>query len=166
MARWKQDPIDFACEAWAYQWCALFARDPRKASEHLGRVGSTLGLVKLMGDGASSGTVVEQGFPEVFLGDGLMVACAIKYLRDYDRTMLFRHYIDRWYVQCPAQRREHGIEVVKLRYPVKQSTLASRMGISVSSYHLRRDRAKACVGVALGMGADDSRVESGRALAC
>jgi hypothetical protein len=160
MARWKQDEVDVACEAWAFQWCALFARDPRKASEHLGRVGSTLSLVKMMGDGASSSTVVEQGFPEVFLGVGLVVSCIIKHLNESDREMLFRHYIDRWYAQRPVPGLERSIEVVKLRYPIKQTIIAQRMGVSVATYHQRRDRAKACVATALGVSRDHSRAES------
>lgn len=160
MSRWRQDAVDVPCEVWAFQWCALFARDPRKASEHLGRVGSTLNLVRVMGDGASSGTVVEQGFPEVFLGDGLVIACVMKHLAAMDREMLFRHYVDRWYVQRPVPRFDNAVEVIKLRYPVKQDAIAHRMGISLTTYHRRRDRAKACVSVALGLSGDHSALKS------
>lgn len=97
MARWQQDAVDFACEAWAWQWINLFARLPLKASEQLGRIGSTLDLVKVMGDGAGSGGIVMQVYPECFLGDGLVVACAMRQMRERDRDILWRHYVDRWF---------------------------------------------------------------------
>lgn len=94
----RTDAVDLACEAWAYQWVNLFARVPLKASEQLGRVGSTLDLIKIMHDGAGgSSGFVTQFFPDVFLGDGLVIACALKFMSDRDREILWVHYVDRWY---------------------------------------------------------------------
>lgn len=141
MARPAQDKADFAAEAWAYQWVCLFARDPRKASEYVGRLNSTLGLVRIMADGAgSTGAVVSQHFPEVFLGDGLIVSCLIKRLSDRQREWLFRHYVDRWYVMRLQQGRdkEQRFECVKLTHPVRQKLMAARMGISEDRYYEHR----------------------------
>ena len=149
MAEPKQDTVDFACEAWAHQWVSLFARDPRKASEYLGRLNCTLGEVRVMADGAASGTVVTQSFPEVFLGEGLVISCLSKWMTERDREMLFRHYADRWYVTRPAKGGHGGIEAIRLRYPVKQEVMAHRMKISLSSYHKRRDILKSFVRCAL-----------------
>lgn len=90
MSRWQQDAVDFACEAWAFQWVELFAREPIKASQCIGRLASTLGL-----DGGGSNLV--QVYPEMFFGDGLLVACIIKYMGESPREMLWRHYVERWY---------------------------------------------------------------------
>lgn len=98
MARWQQDAVDFACESWAWQWVNLFARLPLKASEQIGRIGSTLDLVKVLRDGAGSGSAIAmQVYPECFLGDGLVVACAMRQMRERDRDILWRHYVDRWF---------------------------------------------------------------------
>lgn len=141
MARPIQDKADFAAECWAYQWVCLFARDPRKASEYVGRLNSTLGLVRIMADGAASaGAVVNQHFPEVFLGDGLIISCLIKRLTDRQREWLFRHYVDRWYVMRLQEGRdkEQQFECVRLAHPVRQKVMASRMGISEDRYYEHR----------------------------
>lgn len=97
MSRWQQDAVDFACEAWASQWINLFARQPIKGSELLGRVGSTLDLVKVMGDGAGAAGNLMQIYPECFMGMGLVVACTLKTMSDRQREIVWRHYVDRWY---------------------------------------------------------------------
>ena len=152
MSRWQQDAVDFACEAWAYQWVALFGRDPRKASEYLGSLASTLGLVRVMQDGSGSGTVVGQHFPEGFLGTGLLVSVVLKHMPEPDREMIWRHYVDRWYVMLamPSKvEKAPTFEPVKLIRPVKQGTIAYRMGIARSEYHRRRDNAKSFIRGAL-----------------
>jgi hypothetical protein len=139
------DEVDRFCDAWAYQWVSLFARDPIKASEYLGRQNCTLGSVKQMGDGAGAGTVVAQSFPEVFLGEGLIVSCLTKLMTEGEREILFRHYADRWYATRRAKG-EHGtIEIVRMGRPVKQEVMAMRMSISPSLYYRRRDRMKAFI---------------------
>lgn len=177
MSRWQQDAVDFACEAWAWQWINLFARLPLKSSEMVGRIGSTLELVKVLGDGAGGGGNAVQVYPECFLGDGLVVACALQTMRERDRELLWRHYVDRWYVarvvpvKTPDGREiyEHTttathvnpktglVQVVRIVdrerpatqvlidkrvRPMKQQTMALRLGISRAEYHTRRDRMK------------------------
>jgi hypothetical protein len=152
MARWQQDSVDFACEAWAYQWVGLFGRDPRKASEYLGRLGSTLGLVRVMQDGAGSSTAVGQQFPEGFLGEGLLVNCVLKHMPAAEREMIWRHYVDRWYVvrgMLDAQKKTVTYEPVRLARPVKQGFMADRMGICPAEYYRRRDTAKSFIRGAL-----------------
>lgn len=141
MARPVPDAADFAAEAWAHQWISLFARDPQKASEYIGRLSCTLGVVKIMADGAASGSVVSQSFPEVFLGDGLVISCLIKRLPDRHREWLFRHYVDRRYVLRLKQGRdkEQQFEPVRLTHPVRQKVMAARMGLGEDRYYeLRR----------------------------
>ncbi len=153
MARWEQDAVDFACEAWAYQWMALFGRDPRKASEYLGRLSCTLSLVTLLHDGAGGGgTLITQQFPEGFLGDGLLVNIVIKRMPESDREMIWRHYVERWYFLKPVydvKKNLIGCDPARLIRPVKQGVIAARMGVSRSEYHSRRDQAKSFIRGAL-----------------
>ena len=165
----QPDAVDYVCEAWAYQWVQLFGNSPARASQYLGRVASTLGLPF-----AGSGSAV-QTFPEGFLGDGLLVANAMEYMREAHREFLYRHYIDRWYyVRRIAQpgifehttlqaivdeRSKEPLEVYvvdrtrpteravieRRSKPMKQQVMAQRMGISRAEYHHRRDAAKAYV---------------------
>ena len=194
MARWQQDVVDFACEAWAFQWINLFARLPLKGSEQLGRTGSTLDLIKVMGDGAGAGGIVTQFYPECFMGDGLVVACALRHLREKDRDILWHHYVDRWYYAHivavktadgreiyqhtttapfvhPTTRAVSIVRVVdrtrpdtqvaieRRPRPVKQQTMAHRMGISRAEYHSRRDRMKAfMLGLIVGQKCLDTKV--------
>lgn len=103
MTAWQSDSVDFACEAWAFQWVELFAREPATASQYLGRLSCTLDLVKTLHDGAgaSSGTI-SQAFPEGFLGEGLLVACILQRMEERDREMLWRHYVERWFITRQA----------------------------------------------------------------
>lgn len=147
MARWQQDAVDFACEAWAWQWVALFGRSPQKSSETLGRLASTLNLHRILtADMNSSGAFVEQAFPEVFMGQGLVVACAMReLLHDRAREVIFRHYVDRWYVLKPRlvpSDRVPVLEPFHLRRPIKQEIIAGRMGVSAARYYQLRDAAK------------------------
>jgi len=159
VARWHPDQADLAAEAWAYQWVALFAREPRKATEYVGRLSCTLGLVRIMADGAASGgAVVNQQFPEVFLGDGLVISCLIKQLTDRQREWLFRHYVDRWYVMRVKKGRdsENDFECVRLPRPMKQVVMAERMGINLARYYQHREAVKARIFDAL----DTPRIKS------
>lgn len=152
MSRWRKDAVDFACEAWAFQWIALFGREPRKASEYLGRLGSTLSLVRIMQDGAGSGTAVGQQFPEGFLGEGLLVSVVLKHMPASEREMVWRHYVERWYVirAVPSiVAKVPEFEPVRLIRPLKQVTIAERMGISQAEYYSRRDTAKSFIRGAL-----------------
>jgi hypothetical protein len=162
MSRWQQDAVDFACEAWAYQWVSLFGREPRKASEYLGRLACTLSLVRVLADGAGSGTVVEQHYPEGFLGEGLLVNSVIKRMPEAERELLWRHYVDRWYILRAVRTKSRevaGYEPLRLLRPVKQGLIAQRMGISRSEYHRRRDVARSFVrGALAGEKCRDSKV--------
>lgn len=166
---YQQDPIDYVCEAWAYQWVQLFGNEPTKAAQYLGRVASTLGLPF-----AGSGSAV-QTFPEGFLGDGLLVARSLRFMKEAHREFIWRHYVDRWYyVRLIADRgiyehttlrtivderskqplevytvdrsRPKARAVIERRSrPMKQDVMATRMGISRARYYTRRDAAKAYI---------------------
>lgn len=140
MPRWNEDEVDVACTAWAWQWVQHFARSPEIASHHVGPVGSTLGRVRQMGDGAASRTGYTREFPEVFLGQGLLVATTLKTLPASKREIIWQHYVGRCY--DPATWRP-------LRRPTKQHLIAERLGISLAAYYQRRDSAKACIQTAL-----------------
>lgn len=162
MARWEQDSVDFACEAWSYQWMCLFGRDPRKASEYVGRLACTLSLVTILHDGAGGGTKVTQEFPEGFLGEALLVNVVLKRMPEADREMIWRHYVERWYVLVPVRDRKGGVvgcDPVRRIRPVKQGVISARMGVSRAEYHSRRDRAKSFVrGALAGAECLDSKV--------
>lgn len=160
----QPDAVDYVCEAWAHQWVQLFGNDPTRASQYLGRVASTLGLPF-----AGSGGAV-QTFPEGFLGDGLLVACALKTMREVHREILWRHYVDRWYYvrritekgifehtslqaiqhqgatlqvyEVDKTRPTQQLVIEKRSRPMKQQIMAHRMGVSRAEYYHRRDAAK------------------------
>jgi hypothetical protein len=143
MARWEQDAVDFACEAWAYQWVSLYARDPRKASEYVGRLASTLGLVRTMGDGAGATGTVAQVYPEVFLGDGLLVSCVMKSMTERQREWMFVHYVYRWFALRDVEVNGKVLsEVVRRGRPIKQLVATEEMHISLARYFVIRDAAK------------------------
>jgi hypothetical protein len=141
MARWPEDEVDRACQAWAYQWVQHFARDPDRAARYIGPVGCTLGRVRTMGDGASSTT--ERGgqhFPEVYLGDGLLVAVVLQSMAQSHREVIWAHYV--WRVWNPETW-------APLRRPLKQIRIAQRLGVSLPEYYHRRDAAKSSIRCAM-----------------
>jgi len=140
MARWKQDDVDVACEAWAYQWVQNFARAPDRAGRAIGPLGCTLGAVQALHDGASSSTSRDRHWPEVFLGQGLVVAVALHAMAEMQRLVVWHHYVGRCY---------DVTKWVRLARPTKQQIVAQRLGLSLSEYYHRRDTAKACVRVAM-----------------
>ncbi len=169
----QPDAVDYVCEAWAQQWVDLFGNDPQRASQYLGRVASTLGLPF-----AGSGSAV-QTFPEGFLGDGLLVASAMKKMRETHREILWRHYVDRWYYvraitakgifehttlqaitrhgttlqvyEVDRSQPKQQLVIERRSRPMKQQIMAHRMGISRAEYYHRRDSAKAYLEGALSM---------------
>lgn len=143
MSRYRgRDDVDNWCDVWAYQWCSLFARDPERAREYLGSLKCTLGRVRELHDGASSSTSRDRPFPEVFLGDGLVVAVALKYMDLTHRELIGAHYLVRLYDLRTGER---------MRYPIKVSTMASLMGIHPSEYANRRDVAKGMIRAAFNL---------------
>jgi hypothetical protein len=140
MARWEQDDVDVAAEAWAFQWVQHFGRDPDRAARYIGPLGCTLGRVRELADGASSGTEGGQHWPEVYLGTGLMVRITLEAMTESSRVIVWHHYVWRWYEQ-PAWAK-------KLR-PMKQSRVAEHLGVSLAEYYHRRDTAKSCLRVGL-----------------
>jgi hypothetical protein len=146
MARWEQDSVDFACESWAYQWASMYARSPRKASEYVGRLSCTLGLVRIMGDGAASGGSFQQVFPEGFLGDGLVVACAMKTMTERQREWMYIHYVYRWFY---LKEIAGELEPVRRGRPLKQIIATEEMHINLARYFQIRDAAKRIIRDAL-----------------
>jgi hypothetical protein len=137
MSRYRgRDDVDEWCDCWAYQWVAMFLRDPRKAREYVGPLNCTLGRVRELHDGASSNTEHDRPFPEGFLGDGLVVAVALRYMDGTHREMIGAHYVARLYDLSNGER---------FRRPVKVHTIAERMGLSTSEYANRRDIAKGMI---------------------
>jgi hypothetical protein len=163
MARPVPDAADHLAEVWASQWISLYARDPQKASEYIGRLSCTLGVVKIMADGAASGSAVTQSFPEVFLGDGLLVSCLMKHMPERHREWLFRNYVDRWYVLRLKKGRdmEQQFEPLRLRNPVRQKVMASRMGISEDRYYELRGLVKRKLFEAIGQTPYTPQVKTG-----
>lgn len=143
MPRWVRDDIDDACESWAFQWVQSFGKAPDRASRYIGPLGSTLGRVLQLHDGASSNTTRDQHLPEVFLGQGLIVAIALKAMSERSRELIHRHYVARWYEPGTWARRSR---------PVKQAIIAADLGVSPAEYYRRRDCAKQCIAVVLSLG--------------
>jgi hypothetical protein len=136
VSRWHEDEVDVAAEAWAFQWVQAFGKAPDRASRYIGPLGSTLGRVRELHDGASSNTTRDRHFPEVFMGSGLVVAIALKAMTESSRELVRFHYVVRWYEPTTWDR---------LKRPMKQQLVANRMGVSLAEYYHRRDTAKACI---------------------
>lgn len=142
MPRWHEDDVDRACNAWAYQWVLAYAND---LGGQVGAPHCTLANLHRLHDGAGSRTDrAHQACPEVFLGDGLLVAIALKAMGELSRELIHRHYVERWF----EWRADKSKWMRRVR-PVKQRVIAERMGFSVAQYHHLRDMAKRCVGVVL-----------------
>ena len=136
MARWHQDDVDVACEAWAYQWVNALAKAPDRAGRFIGPLGCTLGRIRELHDGAASNTEHSRSWPEVFLGQGLLVAVALQAMSLSQRELIWVHYVARVYNPTTWQ---------PLKHPLKQRVVANRIGVSLSDYYRRRDCAKACI---------------------
>ena len=142
MARWHEDDVDCACQSWAYQWVQAFGKDPDRASRFVGPLGCTLGRVRGLHDGAASNTDRDRHFPEVCLGQGLIVAIALKCMSLTSQEIIGYHYIARCYDPTTWSA---------FKRPMKQGLVAERMGISRAEYYQRRDTAKACIRTALSL---------------
>ena len=142
MPRWRDDDVDVAAKAWADLWVRNFARAPDRSSATVGPLGSTLGRVRELHDGASSNTSRDRHFPEVFTGEALLVAIALKAMSEGQRMIVHAHYIGRWY---------NAHSWARLERPVKQAVMADRLGLSLPTYHTRRDTAKSCIRVVLNL---------------
>lgn len=136
MARWHKDKVDVACEAWAYQWAQNYGRDPDRAGRVVGPIGCTLGRVRELYDGAASNAGHARTWPEVFLGQGLLVAIALHAMTASSREITWAHYVGRVYDPTSWQPRKR---------PLKQRFVAEQLGLPLSVYYLRRNTAKACV---------------------
>ena len=136
MARWQEDDVDRAAQAWAYQWVQHFGKDPDRASRYIGPLNCTLGRVRELHDGASSNTDHDRSWPEVYVGTGLVVAIALKAMTESSRTLIWYHYVARCW-NCDTW--------LPLKRPMKQRVIADRMGVSLAEYYHRRDTAKACI---------------------
>jgi len=146
MARWQQDDVDVAAEAWAYQWVQGFARAPDRAGRFVGPLGCTLGRVRELHDGAASNTEHGRSWPEVFLGHGLVVAITLKCMSLSSVEAVYAHYV---------LRRYDDATWAEFRRPMKQVLIARRLGISLAEYYHRRDTAKACLRVGLSLDVDE-----------
>lgn len=146
MARWQQDEVDVAAEAWAFQWVQHFGRDPDRASRYIGPLGCTLGRVRELHDGAASGTEGGQQWPEVYLGTGLIVAITLQAMSYGSRQIVWHHYVWRWYDDSKWIRRSR---------PAKQRVVAEHLGVSLAEYYHRRDTSKACLRVGLNLDAQE-----------
>jgi hypothetical protein len=142
--RFEEDDVDRACNTWAYQWVRAFARPP-EPGQTIGQLNCTLGRVRELHDGASSTTESCQQWPEVFLGEGLLVAIALKAMSERSRDVIFQHYVVRWF----EYREEKGW--VRRSRPRKQVQVAHAMKCGLSRYYVLRDTAKSCVSVVLSL---------------
>lgn len=136
MARWHEDDVDRACASWAHQWVQAFGKHPDRAGRFVGPLGCTLGRVMERHDGASSNTERDRAWPEVFLGQGLYVAIALKAMTLGSREIIWAHYVGRVY---------NPETWAPLKRPLKQRLVADRLGVSLAEYYHRRDTAKSCV---------------------
>jgi hypothetical protein len=98
-----------------------FGKDPDRASRYIGPLGCTLGRVIERHDGAASSTDRDRNWPEVYFGTGLMVAIALKAMSESSRTLIWYHYVARCW-NCDSW--------LPLKHPLKQRTIAERMGVS------------------------------------
>lgn len=148
MSRWQEDEVDRACNAWAYQWVRNFANAPQTAGAAIGPLGCTLGRVRELHDAAAStGGRRDEHWPEVFMGEGLLVAIALNAMHELTRQVIHRHYIERWFAPVPGKG---GLVTLERRSrPTKQAVIAARMGVSLARYYTLRDCAKQCVSVVL-----------------
>lgn len=167
MARWNHDNVDVACGAWAFQWTCLFRKDPIRAREYLGALRSTLGSVPslksdeprrrshvLHASSRSEGRI-EQHFPEVFLGYGLVVAVALQYAAFTERQIIYMHYLERRYDTAA------GEEFKRL---APRKVMAARIGIHPSLYAHRLNAAKAWIGSALSLDTKDLAIARAQAV--
>ena len=144
MARWPQDDVDVACESWAFQWVQHFGRDPDRAARYVGATKCTLGRIRELHDGAASRTESHsQHWPEVFLGQALLVNLALGAMSLASRRITWAHYVARCYDATTWARRPR---------PTKQSIIASDLGVSLAEYYTRRDVAKECIRTVLALG--------------
>lgn len=144
MPRWSIDDVDVACESWAYQWVQNFGRDPDRAARYVGALRSTLGRVRELHDGASSRTQTpSQHWPEVFMGQALLVNMALSAMSEGSRLIVWSHYVLRVYDPATWARRPRAM---------KQAAVAAELAISVAEYYTRRDVAKECVRTVLMLG--------------
>lgn len=143
--RWEEDEVDRACNAWAYQWVAAYANAP-EPGHRIGALGCTLGRVRELWDAAASTTARDQHYPEVFLGEGLIVAIALQAMSDISGRMIWRHYVERWFDWSESKK-----AWVRRARPIKQAVMAERAGLGLSDYYLVRNAAKLCVGTVLSL---------------
>lgn len=124
----SEDEVDRACRDWADQWVRAFANDEG------GTVGKPPCTIARVGLGHGQ---VLQCWPEVFRGEGLIVArVRQQQLLPFQRLFLFRHYVERWFTWST----EGGW--VRRRHPVRQRTMAQALGLSIGEYYRTRDALK------------------------
>lgn len=95
---WQPDQMDMMCMAWAKQRRIMLKLIPNyemTQREQMGRPNCTLGQVREEGEGASQGSTINQNFPEVFLGDALIVHRARQTMRGQWREVMHAHYVER-----------------------------------------------------------------------
>ena len=95
--RRRGDATDLACYAWARERRRLLGLDePRTARETVGPVRSTLGRIRVYGDGAGATRPPRGGtFPEVYTGDAFAVNRAYHAMRPDLRRVMDVHYVAR-----------------------------------------------------------------------
>jgi hypothetical protein len=106
-----------------------------------------------MQDGAGGDVIAVQSFPEVFMGDALLVSCLAKTLPERQREWLWVHYVYRWFVRR-ERTDEHGepiVEYIRKARPLKQVIAADEMHISLARYIELRERARNKLREAMGI---------------
>lgn len=87
------DATDHLCMRWAATRRELLGlAHPRRAQEFVGAIRCSLGNVQRHHDGASSFTPREQNFPEVYVGDALLVNLAVKRMPPDLRAFMDLHF--------------------------------------------------------------------------
>lgn len=90
--RWQKDEVDLWCEQWASQRRKILGISPLEPKDRVGKLTSTLGAVREEGEGASQGTSTQK-FPEVYIGDALLVNLAWKSMESAWRHTMEAHYV-------------------------------------------------------------------------
>lgn len=114
--RWNSDYIDVLCSQWARPRRELIGLIPSheiklEPREMLGKLRCTLGQVREDGEGASQGTF-NQNFPEVYLGDILVVHRAWTRMRGPLKLTMYGQYVLRE-MKVKVKAAEFGFSVAQ-----------------------------------------------------
>lgn len=137
-----RDQVDQLCEKWARVYRELAGlTSPKTASGFIGALRCTLAARRDLHAGATSTGRVERHFPEVFVGDALLVNLAFRRMPPTLQEIMVAHYV--------------------VLEPRNKTVRAELMGLSRNTYWERVGRAKTFIDGALAI-SENVRTFSGR----